>query len=254
MLFVISGEGSSDLGTKGLDGTLKKGTMTLILDRLCEINCDCEPDYELLTEGDVKRLRKSNPRDVRPRGGVSKEDTETLWLSSYCLAVYAKGKGEGVALVYFKDSDGTNTSPRDKWERMVRAMYSGFKGAEFKWGVAMVPRPKSEAWLLAYYQKNDGVHQAYDQCERFEEMSGNDGSPMSCKSLLKNFCACDDDVYANVITKDAVETIDWCRVNMPSFTTFKKRFENVLAGLNGRPYPHADCPYTEGFLVNAFPS
>ncbi len=244
MLFVISGEGSSDLGTKYPDGTLKKGAMTLILDRLCEINCGYAPDYELLTEGDVKRLRKRNLRDVRPRGDVSKEDTETLWLSSFCLAAYAKGKGEGVALVCFKDSDGTNTSPHDKWARMVKAMYSGFNGAGFKWGVAMVPRPKSEAWLLAYYQRKDGVHHEYDQCERFEEMSGNDGSPNSCKSLLKRFCSCNGDVYANVITKDAVETIDWNRVNMPSFTAFKKRFENVLAGLNGLPYPHADCPYT----------
>lgn len=244
MFFVISGEGSSDLGTKGLGGILKKGAMTLILDRLCDLNCGYAPDYELLTECEVKRLGKENLRNIGSRGCIGKEDTETLWLNSKSLAIFAKKKGDYIGVVYFKDSDGTNTSPRDKWDRMVNAMYSGFNGAEFKWGVAMVPRPKSEAWFLSYYQKNDGTHREYDQCSRFEEMPGNDKSPNSCKSLLRKFCSCSGDVYANVITKNVIENIEWNRVDMPSFTTFKKRFENILAGLDGQSYPHTDCPYT----------
>ncbi len=244
MTFVLSGEGSSDLGTNNVDGTLKKGAMTFILDRLCKINIDDEPDYDLLTEGDVKRLRKANLRDISPRGFADRSDSEPLWLNSFCLAAFAKAKGDGVGLVYFKDSDGTNTAPHDRWQKMVAAMYSGFKHAEYKCGVAMVPRPKSEAWFLAYYQKNDGAHHAYDQCARFEEMPGNDAIPNSCKVLLKTLCACRGDVYAEVITEDAVKAIDWNRVDMPSFVSFKKRFENVLAGLTRRPYPHRDCRHT----------
>ena len=243
MLFVISGEGSSDLGAKDTRGALKKGAMTLLLDRLCVLYCSKTVDYDLQTEADVKNLRKKNRRDIGHRGAYPKE-TETLWLNSLSLAQYAKERGGAVGLVYFKDSDGTQTAPLDKWEKMIAAMYSGFRSEAFKWGVAMVPRPKSEAWFLAYYQKNDGKHMAYDQCARFENMSGNDGSPNSCKALLKTWCGCNGDVYDGIITEQEIENIDWGRVDMPSFTAFKKRFENVLAGLNKTPYPHCDDQHT----------
>jgi len=243
MFFVLSGEGASDLGTKDLDGTLKKGAMTFILDRLCESMYGEQPDYELLSESDVTRLQKSNSRYTGSRGAEHKE-YEAVWQNSYNLAKHSKEKGESVGLVYFKDSDGTNTTIRGRYEKIVGAMYSGFTHAQYKWGVAMVPRPKSEAWFLAYFQKNDGEHHAYDQCARFEEMSGNDGSPNSCKSLLREYCSGDGDVYEDVITEEAINEIDWNRIDMPSFVTFKKRFENVLAGLNASPYPHDDCSYT----------
>lgn len=243
MLFVISGEGPSDLGSKDANGTLKKGAMTLLLDHLSNLYTSEMPDYELLTETDIKYRRKADRRNIGSKG-VAPKNTEILWLDSRNLARYAKEKGNNVGLVYFKDSDGTNTAPRDRWNLMIAAMYSGFKAATFKWGVAMVPRPKSEAWLLAYYQKNDGKHQAYDHCARFEEMSGNDGSPDSCKALLKQWCNCDGNVYTDIITGEEIGNIDWDRINMPSFTTFKKRFENVLAGLSNNPYPHRDDLHT----------
>ncbi|HCE46907.1 MAG TPA: hypothetical protein DET40_25450 [Lentisphaeria bacterium] len=246
MFFVVSGEGSSDLGTKDLDGSLKKGAMTFILDRLSELSCGQVPDYELQSESDVKQLRKLlNLRDTGPRGtDESKKESEKLWLNSYALAVYAKRKEERAGLVYFRDTDGTRAAPHDRWKRMVDAMYSGFKHADYKWGVAMVPRPKSEAWFLAYYQKNDGTHNAYDKCSRFEDMSGNDGSQNSCKSLLMRWCSCSGNVYQDVITEEEIKCIDWNHIDMPSLTIFRKRFENVITGLNGRSYPHPDCQYT----------
>ena len=64
-------------------------------------------------------------------------------------------------------------------------MQSGFESSGNTYCVPMVPRPKSEAWLLGYYQKNLPGQFAYNHCERFENMPGNDGSPNAVKELLK---------------------------------------------------------------------
>ena len=95
------------------------------------------PDYELLTETDIKYRRKADRRNIGSKG-VAPKNTEILWLDSRNLARYAKEKGNNVGLVYFKDSDGTNTAPRDRWNLMIAAMYSGFKAATFKHGCHQV--------------------------------------------------------------------------------------------------------------------
>jgi len=215
--------------------------MAFILDWFCAREGYDTPEYDLKTESDVKKMRKANPRDLRVRGVTDKTETEALLQNSFCLANYAKAKGDAVGLVYFKDSDRTNTAPHNRWSKMVSAIYLGFSKADYKWGVAMVPRPKSEAWLLAYYQKNDPHQHEYNQCARFEDMPGNDGSPNSLKAELKRLCGCEGNVYEEVITEEAIRMIDWDRIDMPSFITFRECFENVLAGINKRPSPFPEA-------------
>ena len=109
----------------------------------------------------------------------------------------------------------------------------------------MVPRPKSEAWLLGYYQKNLPRQNAYNHCERFEDLPGNDGSPNSAKELLKKTLNTTGDVY-DLIDKEEIEAIDWEQIDMPSLNLFRKRLENVLAAMTGSSYPH---PITETQLA-----
>jgi len=55
----------------------------------------------------------------------------------------------------------------------------GFKIEKFDRGVAMIPKPKSEAWLLCALR-----NKAYENCQKLEDRSGNDDSPNSLKKEL----------------------------------------------------------------------
>ena len=246
MNFLLAGEGSSDLGTLSSDGSLKKGAMTLLVDTIAEKNHDMTPDYRLVTESQVKALKKQDKRNIMGRGKEYKP-FEEVYLSAQYLGKHAETvfQDAGAGVIFFKDSDGTNAVHRNLWETIVKAMQAGFEMSGNKNGVAMVPRPKSEAWLLGYYQKNLPGQNAYNHCERFEDLPGNDGSPNSTKELLKKALNTTGDVY-DLIDKEKIEAIDWKQIDMPSLNLFRKRLENVLAAMTGSSYPH---PITETQLA-----
>lgn len=239
MKFLLAGEGSSDLGTLSFDDTLKKGAMTLLVDCIAEKKYAEVPEYSLVTESQLKTLKKQDRRNIMGRSKEYKP-FEEVYLSAQYLGRHSKAvfqDDENAGVIFFKDSDGTNSAPRHLWEKTVKAMQSGFEASGNKHGVAMVPRPKSEAWLLGYYQKNFPGQREYNHCERFEELPGNDGSPRSAKELLKKSLNTTGDVY-DLISKDEIEAIQWERIDMPSFNLFRKRLENVLAAMTGNSYPH----------------
>lgn len=239
MKFLLAGEGSSDLGTLSLNGTLKKGAMTLLIDCIAENNYATVPEYHLVTESQLKRLKKQDRRNIMGRGREYKH-FEEIYLSAQYLGQYSKvvfQDDDDAGIIFFKDSDGTHSAPRDLWEKIVKAMQSGFEASGNKYGVAMVPRPKSEVWLLGYYQKNFPGQREYNHCERFEELPGNDGSPKSVKNMLKEALNTTDNVY-DLINKEELKAIQWERIDMPSFNLFRKRLENVLAAMTGDSYPH----------------
>ena len=76
-------------------------------------------------------------------------------------------------------------------------------------------------------------------------MPGNDGSPNALKTQLMAALNTDGNVY-DLLGKDEIDAIDWKRIDMPSLNLFRKRLENVLAAVNGAPYPH---PITETQLA-----
>ncbi|MFS2224644.1 hypothetical protein [Pantoea sp. B65] len=85
-----------------------------------------------------------------------------------------------VIAVLFRDCDGTRSEPARLWQDKVNSIRQGFRDAGLgRCGVAMVPKPKSEAWMLCVLRDN------YQQCARLENLSGNDDSPDSAKAQLK---------------------------------------------------------------------
>lgn len=237
MRFILAGEGPSDLGAKDGVGGFRKGAMTHIVDAIALKGYERFPEYHFLDEADVRTLKKKNPRIISDRGGGTKPYRE-IYLSACCLGEEAKHKGESWGVIFFMDTDGTRSAPRNLWEKKVRAMQQGFDSSRNPYGVPMVPRPKSEAWLLGYYQKGLPRQNAYNHCERFEEMPGNDASPNSLKKLLQKALGTEGNPY-NLITEKELHSVKWERIDMPSFNLFRKRLENVLAEMNGRepPYP-----------------
>lgn len=236
MHFILAGEGPSDLGSKDNEGKFRKGAMTHIVDAIALRGYKCLPEYQFLTKNDVKKLKKKNPRIIFERGIEDKHSGE-IYLSAFCLGEEANQKGGSWGVIFFTDADGTRSAPRDVWEKKVRDMQQGFDSSRNPHGIPMVPRPKSEAWLLGYYQKGLPRQNAYNHCERFEEMSGNDASPNSLKNLLQKALDPEGNPYDR-ITEEELHSVKWEKIDMPSFNLFRKRLENVLAEMNGQTPPH----------------
>jgi hypothetical protein len=101
-------------------------------------------------------------------------------------------------------------------------MLEGFAEEGFVRGVPMIPRSKSEAWLICALQAN-----AYQGCEALEDRSGNDRSPHSLKAELETILGgpASRETLRALVSDRAV---DFDKIQMPSFSAFRGRLEAVL--------------------------
>lgn len=131
-------------------------------------------------------------------------------------------QGDQFVAVLFRDTDGTASAGRGDWDSKRQSMLDGFREEEFERGVPMIPKPKSEAWLLCATKANP-----YQNCEQLEHRSGNDDSPNSLKAELESRMGAQP-------TRDALNllltngTIDINRIEMPSFEAFRTRLLEVI--------------------------
>lgn len=157
---------------------------------------------------------------------TSKKDgkgTGLFLVNAVALAKIAKEKSkeldEKVIAILFRDSDGTNSDNKSLWKDKLESINRGFQIENFNQGLAMVPKPKSEAWLICSLQRNK-----YQNCKKLENRSGNDKSPNNLKDELESFGISNDEI--NEMIKDGKVDIE--QINMPSFTYFKKRLNELL--------------------------
>lgn len=106
-------------------------------------------------------------------------------------------------------------------------MKAGFRQVLYHNGVAMLPRPKSEAWLICALKSDPGV-----ACDRLEERSGNDGSPNSLKRELAEILGHES---SGQELADLVHdgTIDPRTIKMSSFEVFKTELRQVVDSVLG---------------------
>jgi hypothetical protein len=128
-----------------------------------------------------------------------------------------------VVAILFRDSDGTASAGRGLWAEKRQSMLDGFAQEGFLRGVPMIPKPKSEAWLLCALRANP-----YQGCESLEDRSGNDDSPNSLKRELKEIMG--EELPVTEILCGLIEDgkIDVDRIAMPSFGAFRSRLEEVI--------------------------
>jgi hypothetical protein len=141
------------------------------------------------------------------------------------MALYAKDKQQElkdkIIAILFRDSDGTATADRGLWADKRASMLRGFEDEGFSSGVPMLPKPKSEAWVLCALKGNP-----YQGCEALEDRSGNDNSPNSLKKELEALCGrlpSREELCEMVRDR----RIDYRRINMPSFAAFHDRLKEV---------------------------
>ncbi|MNY52661.1 hypothetical protein D3C86_1883510 [compost metagenome] len=90
----------------------------------------------------------------------------------------------------------------------------------------MLPRPKSEAWLLCALKEVP-----YQNCEKLEEESGNDGAVNSLKDRLASRLG--QDATRKLLNEILSEgRIDAARIDMPSFNEFRDDLERVIRDID----------------------
>lgn len=241
MVVLLSGEGPTDLGVSASGSEMSTGEdllpgpMAWMVDHLIEARlgysvldvraCVLIGKGMLVARATgLKQLRK---KSLILSGKKKAKETAYFFQNARTLAapaseLSAARNDEDLIAVLFRDSDGTASAGRGLWEEKRQSMLNGFAAAGFSRGVAMIPRPKSEAWLLCALRANP-----YTACDFLEARSGNDDSPNNLKDELEA-------VLGEPVTRDllaalvARRAVDVRRIEMPSFVAFRDGLHNVL--------------------------
>jgi hypothetical protein len=240
MYFLFSGEGSTDFGVCANSQNICEGNdyqygpMAIFVDQIVKE----KHKYSLLesaqygfvskqmlveSASELKSIKKS----PRLPGKKKAKETGYFYSNARALAFCAKEKEtelkDDVVAILFRDSDGTASAERGLWENKRESMIQGFQDEEFLRGVPMIPKPKSEAWILCALKNNP-----YQRCELLENRSGNDDSPNSLKKELEKQC---EKFLSREELCEMVRdySIDIKKIKMPSFEAFQTRLKEVLS-------------------------
>ncbi len=225
MFLLLSGEGASDIGIDDAIGPMAKLIDNWIARRssysLIELG-----HYTIVNKQRLAEVAKQHIKPLSRKGKKRKIETGYYYNNARALAILAKTKsnedGTPVILVLFRDADGTASSNRGEWNEKKQSMLDGFEAEGVSNGVPMIPKPKSEAWILC------ALHNQYQNCVQLEDESGNDASPNSLKGQLEQ---CLETPGTSHLLNDLIDkgNIDIGRItDMPSLTAFKNRLDEVL--------------------------
>jgi len=242
MMLLLSGEGPTDLGscTFGLatcenESGFEIGPLTVMIDQIIEQQLGYSlrsiPNYIRYIgkqELGIQAKAQSGGRKLRLRGPDTPSETGYFEIPARSLGQIAvdleNERGVPVVAVLFHDSDGTNTAPRLLWDIKHSSIVRGFASVPFAKGVAMIPKPKSEAWLLCAIEEP-----AYQHCVALENLPLNDSSPNSAKNRLGT-------AFSNPVTRQNL--VHWLEDNgfqhdavaaqMPSYEAFLTQLRHAI--------------------------
>lgn len=239
MYFLLSGEGPTDMGLCSDNMTAcegirhQQGPMAIIVSQIVEQRVNFSfmgtryygyvSKRELVNRASRFKHQKKSPRLP---GKKKPKETGYFYRNARALALCAKDKEtelhEEVIAVLFRDSDGTASADRGLWEYKWESIIQGFNDEGFEQGVPMIPKPKSEAWIICSVKNNP-----YQGCGALESRSGNDKSPNSLKGELAEIL---DGLPSREQLCEMVNngTIDSNRIDMPSFLAFKEALLAIL--------------------------
>lgn len=239
MHLLLSGEGPGDIGTCNPAADhctaqqFRPGPMAWFVDQLVEIFQGYE--FSHLGNACVTYLSESYlaaNKPVRSRksmsipGKKSPKETHYYYANARALAIAATDKAaeltDTVIAVLFRDGDGTASAGRGQWREKKQSMIAGFQAEAFEFGVPMIPKPKSEAWLLCAVKANP-----YQHCNLLESESGNDRGMNPLKDQLG--VALDAENSTQQINERVISgEIDARRIDMDSFNEFKNALRDSV--------------------------
>jgi uncharacterized membrane protein YjfL (UPF0719 family) len=163
--------------------------------------------------------QSSARRKIRPSTRVKKGFVEHAQRAE-ALAQYALSHQHELA-AYFHDTD------RLERQDLVAAIEEGFRAAEFaERGIALVPKPTSEAWFICATKPHP-----YQHCGQLEdELSGNDRSPQRApKTVLGQHLQNPD--YTRHDLNELVGLLDVTRIDMPSFNELRTQVTTAITAV-----------------------
>lgn len=243
MLLILSGEGPTDLGScrtmlgRCTDADFQPGPMAVLVEQALSpqlgytVLRDTPAAVNFISEAglsDYERQLKDNRRGMVLPGKKGAKETAYFYKNAWALGVMAHeleqaSEDKGIA-VLFRDCDGTRSAASSLWQEKWDSMQRGFQRSGYPRGVPMLPKPKSEAWLLCAAKKTP-----YQHCAALEDLSGNDDSPKAVKDEL-------DAAFGSHQSGQAL--CDWLEANpfdatqarsMPSYAAFQDRLQEAVA-------------------------
>ncbi|WPO98615.1 hypothetical protein SFA35_18525 [Pseudomonas sp. HR96] len=240
----VSGEGVTDIGvsrrelavSEGAD--IQPGPALVLIYKLIRLyspawyqelydwNADIPIPTYLVSRGERSRVTKTLKPNLfqthhNGRGGV--EHAKGAWaLSKLAL------ERDANLCVYFHDTDGTQALLRktpDLQGIIVSGVAKGFEIQSMS-GVAMIPKPTSEAWFICHARKPP-----YQHCHLLESsLAGNQDSEhrspkLHLAQLLGLQGVTRDDLVA------LAQEVDVDRVDMPSFNGFKQQMKLAIEAI-----------------------
>ncbi len=239
MYFLFSGEGSTDMGVGSNAATICEGEnyecgpMAIFVDQivdnrhhysLLEYQCCGFVPKQMIKAGasELKSVRK----EIRAPGKKKAKETHFHFNNARVLARLAREKqdqsGDDVVAVLFHDSDDLESAGRSEWDEKYDSILKGFKEEKLEKGVPMVPKPTSEAWVIAG-MTGDLNHGG----KPLEHWSGKTNSPSSLKVELENLLG--EKPTSDKLCQMARERdIDYEKIRLPSFKAFRDRLIEVI--------------------------
>lgn len=236
MFFLLSGEGATDMGAANASAAICEGDdfvvgpMAMFVARIVE----AKHDYWILdgacgfvSESGLNRRAKrlKAKRELRLPGKKQAKETRYFFNNARVLSMIAKEKAaeleDDVVAILFRDADCGGSAGRGLWDEKRRSMLDGFNEEQFGRGVPMIPKPKSEAWLICGLKEHP-----YQGCGALENRSGSDNSPNSLKDELAKLLG--EKVTPTLLCDQVDRNIKIDKIKMPSFAAFRGRLEEVL--------------------------
>lgn len=236
MWILLSGEGATDIGTKTPDpGPITLGLSQILKDPAWGLGYSfVEYEYySIVSEKVLSDTAKAKFKSISSTGKKKGKETKYFYKNARALALLAKEKAQSqgvqVMPILFRDADGTVSADRGEWQQKWQSMLDGFTAEGIDWGVPVLPKPKSEAWILCALVRN------YQNCGKLEERSGNDDSPNSLKQELA-------DTLGQQVTRDFLNReikdgrLDFAKIqDMPSFQDCYARLKEAFNILKDKP-------------------
>ena len=225
MHLVLSGEGNSDIGKLSYqDNSFEPAPMYCFIDKILEQKLDYS-FYELTPELITfipKPMLMQKCKSMKSFVGKNRQQETTLFyknakgLSLITKEISEQKKDNDALVILFRDSD------IHLHDEKIQSIENAFDEENIN-GVGMIPKPKSEAWLICALKDKP-----YETCEKLEDRSGNDDSPNNLKDELHSILENKNKSYYDINDMIINNEIDIEKIDMPSFKYFKNKLENTL--------------------------
>jgi hypothetical protein len=231
MFLILSGEGRSDIGTSDQEiGPMTK-LVDLLITKQIEYSLIDVNFYAIFSEKDLAKKAKEEIKPRSKKGRKHAYETRSFHNNARALALLSHQKAQEIGgntpliLILFRDTDGSVSSDRGIWKIKWEAMIAGFEAEQIFTGVPMIPKPKSEAWILCALEKR------YQNCAKLEDESGNDASPNPLKKQLEKHLG---EPGSRELINEKIDSglIDLDKItDMDSLTKFTDRLNEVINSL-----------------------